>query len=380
MQNIPTTQQLYDSILSNLEAEFSITLNPFGRAFLVALSGVFSGILWLFYIAIGILQANIWVDTCDLVTLIRYGLIILGRNMFQATPAQYTISLVGSVGGVVPATQVWRSDDSSESPGMLYQITGGAYTMPGSSGTVTIQALEGGTDSALNIGDTLTATAPMNNVNQAGAIVTVDVVDPVDAETEALYRQNVIEKVQLVAGSWSAVDYRLLGTGISGVQQTYAYINPSNSNEVDVYLQGEIPGSAIGGTIITAYDTAIELVRPIGTFIIDVLATPINEITITITAGSFTPYTAAQKTIINGALVNFVNSVHPFIAAADNIANRNDVIATFNLNSVITGAVPGFGFSTVTFTVDTITETTYQCGLSGIGNIPFLDPANIFYA
>ena len=371
MTTLPTTQQLYDSILSNLQAEFSISINPFGLAFLKALAIVFSNLLWLYYLAIGILQNNLWLDTCDLLTLIRYGVIILGRNMFQATAAQYSLTITGSIGGIVPATMVFVSNDGSLNPGMLYQIVGGQYTMTGTTSTITVQALAGGLGSQLNIGDTLTASAPMSGVTQNPATVAATITAPIDAETELEYRTAVIEKVQYVPGSWSAVDYRLVGLGISGIKQTYAYIDPANSNEVNVYLEGEISGIPIAGSIITAYATAIDIDRPIGTFIITTQATPINIIAITITMGGFTPFTTTQKTAISNALINFVNSVHPFIPACDNVSGRNDIIATFNLNSIITQTVPGYGYSAVTFTVDGTAEVSYQCGLSGIGNRPY---------
>lgn len=378
MTTIPTISQLYTNILSNLQAEFSVTTNPFGNAFLIALAGVMSGCLWLLWLAVALLQNNLWVDTCDLPTLIRYGVIILGRNMFQAQPGIYTLTVTGTMSAVIPATTVYKSDDDSESPGMLYQITGGAYTMPGTTGTITVKALAGGNASALQVGDTLTATAPIAVVSPdavVGAIVTA----PIDAETEAAYRQAVINKIQLTPGSWSAVDYRLVGDNIDGIYQTYAYIDPANTNVVNVYLQGEIPGTPISGGIIANYAAAIAIDRPIGTFIINTVATPIDAIAIVITAGSFTPFTAAQQLLVKTALINFVNNVHPFIPACDIVIQRNDVIASFNLNVVISQAVPGYGYSGVTFTVNGVGSSNYQCGLGGIGNVPYLSPLAISF-
>lgn len=379
MTTIPTVQQLTNNIISNLTAEFGVTTNPFGYAFIVALAGVVGAAQWLIWLAVAVLQSNLWVDTCDLPTLIRYGIIILGRNMFQAQPGVYTLTVTGTTGAVIPATTVYKSDDNSESPGMLYQITGGAYTMPGTTGTITVTALTGGLSSLLNIGDTLTATAPILNVSST-ATVGAQVTAPIDAETEAAYRQAVINKIQLVPGIWSAVDYRLVGDDIDGLYQTYAYLDPASTNEVNVYLQGETPGTTISGTIITNYETAIGLVRPIGTFIINVMATPIDVFAVNIVAGTFPAFTAAQKSLIVLALQNFINNVHPFIPAADNVAFRNDTIATFNIGSVITGAVPGYGFSTVTFTVNSTTEVFYQCGTSGIGNIPYLAAGSVTFS
>jgi hypothetical protein len=359
MTTIPTISEIFNNILSDLQAEYGITVNPFGNAFLVALAGVLSGLFYLVYLALGDVQKNIWIDTCDYPTLLRFGRIILGRDPFAATAGQYTATITGSTSAVAGATTVYKSDDSSESPGMLFQISG-AYTMPGTTGLITINALAGGLSSRLAIGDTLTATAPLVNIGPTATIAT-EVVIPVDAEDMEDYRTKCIEKVQLVPGSWSATDYRLVGIGISGVEQTYAYAASGDSNVVDVFLQGTIPGTAIGAGIITDYETAIELVRPLGVFRVDVAASTINTIAITITMGSFAPFTAAQKTAISSALVNFINSVHPFIAGAgDSVSLRNDTIATFNLNSAITAAVPGYGYSAVSFTVGGTPTAVWQ--------------------
>ena len=162
----------------------------------------------------------------------------------------------------------------------------------------------------------------------------------------------------------------MVGTEITGVLQTYAYADSGNANEINVFLQGTIPGTPIGGSVITAYQTALELVRPLVVFLVNYAAAPLNAIDVTITMGSFPSFTTDQKALIQTALTNFINSVHPFIASCDSVAKRNDVIATFNLSSIITQAVPGYGFSAVTFKVNTVLETYWQADL---GNIPYFN-------
>lgn len=382
MTTLPTIKQLFDSILNNLEAEFSIAINPFGKAFLVALAGVLSGCLYLYYLTIGDVQKNIWVDTADSVanggTLERFGNIILGRYPFAAQPGTYTVSVTGTAGAVIDGTAVFKSDDSSESPGMLFQIVAGAYTLTGSADVINIVALKGGASSQLAIGDTLTVTSPIINVN-SGVAVTIVVQDPIDAETTEDYRTKIIEKIQLEPGSWSAVDYRLVGTGIAGVGQTYAYAKSGSSAEVNVFLQGTTPvanpGPSVSSTVLTNYQNALELVRPLGVFLVHYASCPINNIDITITRGSFIAFTTAQQALILSALTAFVNSVHPFIASCDNVVNKNDTIALYNLNATIAAAVPGYGFASVAFTVASVSETTWT---ADNGNIPFLN--SITYA
>lgn len=378
MTTLPTVKSLYNNLLSDFQAEFSITINPFGNSFLMALSAVLAGALYLVYLAIGNLQKNIWFDTADAEILPRWGSEILGRYPFTATLGQYTATVTGSTGAVIPGTQVFKSDDTAESPGMLFQISGGPYTMPGTTGTIILNALTGGLASRLAVGDTLTPTSPIINVNST-ATVTIENIVPADAEGLEEYRAKIAEKVGLDAGSWSAIDYRLVGVEIVGLLQVYAYAASGNSNTADVFLQGEIPlaypGPSASATVVTDYETALELVKPITVWQVNYASCPINNIDVTITMGTFTAFTTAQKSLIASSLAAFVNNVHPFIAAADSVASRNDVIATFNLNAAISQAVPGYGFSAVTFTVASTPSSNWMADL---GEIPFLN--SISYA
>lgn len=370
MITIPTIQELNDGILANFEAEFGVTLNPYGRAFLTALAGVMAMCLWLVYLGIGATQKNIWFDTCDYETLIRFGTTILGRFPFAATKGQYTVTVTGSIGGVIPASTVYRADDNSAAGGKLYQVAA-TTTLSATSQDIVINALEGGDASTLQPGDTLTATAPMINVN-AGAVVATEDINPENAEDMELYRAKIGDKVRLTPGSWNAVDYRLVGTEVTGVGGVYAY--GISDTEVDVWIQGTTPvadpGPSASPTVISDYQTALDAVRPMPAFIINVDSCPINDVDITITMGSFPAFTVAQKTLIEQAVTQFVNSVRPFIAVADNVDERNDTIATYNLSAVISQAVPGYGFSSVTFTVAGSPTTLW---VADNGNIAFMN-------
>jgi hypothetical protein len=368
MTTIPTLQELNDGILANFESEFRISTNPFGKAFINCLAGVLGMVIWLVYLGVAATQKNIWVDTCDYETLIRFGVIILGRYPFAATKGQYTITVTGSIGGVIPSSTVYKSDPTSASPGKLYQVAT-SYVLSGTSQNIVVNALEGGDDSTLDVGDTMTSTTPLLNVDVLATVLSEDI-DPENAEDMELYRSKVINKIRLTPGSWNAVDYRLVGVGVTGVGEVYAY--GISATGVNVWIQGTVPianpGPSASPTVISDYTDALNLVRPLPAFTINIASCPINDIAITITMGTFPAFTADQKTIIEAALQQFVNGVRPFIAAADTATDRNDTIAQYNLGTIISQAVPGYGFSSVTFTVGGTPETVWQ---ADNGNIAF---------
>jgi hypothetical protein len=164
------------------------------------------------------------------------------------------------------------------------------------------------------------------------------------------------------------VDYRLVGDTVAGIGQTYAYADSGASGEVNVWLQGVTPvanpGPSVSPTVISNYEAALAPVLPLSVWAANVASSPINDVTVAITMGIFPAFTAAEKILIQNALVDFVNGVQPFIASADDVSLRHDVIATFNLTSIITAAVPGKGFASLVFTVagSPVTEWTADNG------------------
>lgn len=370
MVTIPKLAQLYTRVISAIETEFSDTA---GRV-LKALAAVQASSLKLYYLAIGEIENNIWVDTCDEDTLNRYGLAWLRRLRFPATQGQYDITVTGVNGAIIPASTTWVSDDTSLSPGYVF-VLDNAHTMSGTSNTITVRALTGGVVSKLNAGNTMSLRAPVLNINKV-ATVTAETVAPIDAETVALYRKKIINQIQLVAGSWSAIDYRLVGGEIAGVGNIYAYARSGYSNEANVFIEGvstDSPPYVPSGTVITNVENATELVRPMTVFQVHYLPVTVNQIDVNIAMGSFPSFTSAQQNTISAAIAELINSIRPFIAACDPIASKNDILAIYNLSETISQAVPGYGFSGVTFDVDSITTALYT---SDNGNIPYLQSVN----
>ncbi len=377
MNAIPTLATLNSNIISNLESSLSITINPNGKSFINIFIGVLAGALYILYLFVAQLQKNIWVDTCDYATLIRFGQTILNRVPFPAVAGQYTITVTGTTGATIPSYQTFKSNDSSESPGMIFQIVGGSYVMPGASGTITVIALTGGTISRLAVADTITAISPIINVNSLGTVATESVI-PIDAENYEDYRRKIITRIQTTAGSWNAGDYRINGETVIGVENIYAYTNTGTSNEVDVWVEGTGYGGeprAASPTVVTAVATAINPLYPLGVKLVNYASSANDYVDITITMGGFAAYTAAQKAIIMTALENFVNSIKPFIAACDAIQNKNDTISAYNLYSTISQAVPGYGFSAVTFDINAVPTATY---IADLGHVPYIN--SITYA
>jgi len=368
MRAIPTLESIKEAILTSLKSEFGVNPNPYGESFLEAMATVQAGQLWNIWLETGFTQKNVWYDTADPDQLTRWGFEILARYPFPAGQAKYTATVTGTLGATIAANTTFQADNSATSPGKLFMLTGGDYTLPGTTGTITIQAVEGGTDSTLQVGDTLTCTNPLLNVSTTITVASL-VTAPTDAETLEAYRLAIRNKVQLDPGSWSAADYRLVGLDVAGVGNTYAYAQSGYSNRVAIYIKGTTPGTPASSTVLTNYGTALDLVRPIQVTPV-IAASTIRNVDVTVVMGTFPAFTSAQQSLIEEAIRAFVNSVEPFIAACDAVADRNDRIATYNLSRTVSLTVPGLGFSDVTFEVAGTPTTNWQ---ADNGEIPFLN-------
>ncbi len=109
---IPTTLELYNDIITDLETKFSITIPLIGKNFLRAMAAVQAAKLKLLYLAVGSVQKNIFADTADPAsaggTLERFGIVKLNRLPFAATAGEYTVQLTGTIGATVPALTTFK--------------------------------------------------------------------------------------------------------------------------------------------------------------------------------------------------------------------------------------------------------------------------------
>lgn len=385
---IPTLDELYTAILSNLESQFDATIQPEGKAELRAQAAVQAATLKEQYLTIAQNQKNIWVDTCDEETLIRFGLVKINRQPFAAIAGQYDITVTGTTGTIIPAQVIAKSDDDSLNPGILY-ILDSDYTMPGATGTITVRSLTLGIESKLNIGDTLTFTAPLATINP-GSTVTSEVIQPLAAETLDAYRTIVINAFRLEAQGGAATDYRIWAADVQGVFQVYPYAKSGAPCEINLFIEANPADSIPTGSGIPTQVT-IDEVEAVVNFDPDTSLSqnergrrplqvvvhylPITPLPVVITITGFQGLTPAKQTTLLAAFQDSVSAVRPFVSAADSTDTKNDIIDTNKLNNVIYTAIPGSVYGPVTFTVSGTPYSTYT--FTG-GDIPLLN-ATIIY-
>lgn len=383
---IPTLNELYTDILGQLESELGITIPLFGKNFLRALAVVQAAKLKLIYLAIGNVQKNIFVDTAESEsiggTLERFGRVKLGRSPFGAQAGTYAITVTGDVGAVIKASTTFKSNDNASSPSKIYQLDAD-YTITAGINTINVRALEGGLDSKLSIGDTLTATAPIANVDSL-ATVDSEVIAPLSAESIEDYRAKSIEAYQLEPQGGAATDFRLWSNDAQGVAKVYPYTKQGFAGEIELFVEATIADSSDGkGTPTLAILNDVESVvefdpdttkplnergrRPIGVFNIDFNPVTIKEIDVVISG--FQNLTPEKEATINSAITNFVGGVRPFVDAADILANKNDILSINNLTFVILEAEPSAIWIGLDLKVDSVSFPSWTFESGDIPNL-----------
>ena len=385
--NIPKLKEIYDDIISSLETELNISIPTFGKNFLRAFATVQASKLKLYYLAIANVQKNIFVDTADPEslggTLERFGRVKLGRNPFQAQQGSYECIVVGDVGAIIKANTTFKSNDSSLNPSKLF-VLDSDYTFIAGTNTVILRALESGVGSRLNIGDKLTATSPIANVESI-ATVFIETITPLEAETIDDYRAKSIEAYQLEPQGGAGSDYRLWGKDAQGVKEIYPYARDGYPNEIQIFVEATIVDSIDGkGTpsqiLLDNVESVVEFDpdtsrpldergrRPLAVFNIDFNPILINSIDIQI--ANYIGLTTQIEANITASIAEEIERIRPFIASVDILAAKNDFIDINKIVFQILKVYPGSVFGQIDLRIDSV---LYNSFVFDSGNIPFLN-------
>lgn len=389
MTVIPTYIELYNGILSDLETQMQVSVPIFGKNFLRALAVVQAGKLWLYYKAIANVQKNIFIDTAEPEsiggTLERFGRVKLNREPFSARAGEYIVTVTGSIGAIIPAQSTFKSDDTVINSGKLF-ILDSAFTLVATTDSITIRALEAGNDSKLNIGDTLTATAPIALVD---SIVTVsaETIEPSAEENIEDYRDKALDAYRLEPQGGAATDYRLWSADAQGVKQSYPYAKTGVVNEINLFIEATIADSIDGkGTpsalLLTDVEEVVEFDpdttrptyergrRPLGV-IVNFL--PVTVLNVDVTINGFVGLTVDIQNAIELSLIDEINLVRPFVAACDILDEKNDILDSNKIISIILNTRPGSVFGAITLNVGGVPYNSYTFIN---GNIPYVNSIN----
>lgn len=386
MRNIPTTQEIHEALSNDFKSNFNITDDELKKNF-DALTGVLAAQFRLLYLYLGDIQNNVFPDTADTAenggTLERLGNIYLNRGLNPATVGVFSVSVTGTAGAVIRQGLGFKSNDTSKNPGQTY-ITSTEYTLTGSNDVIQIRSVSGGAQFDLDIGDTLTLQEPVLGVNNTVQVTQVDT-QPIAEEDIDTYRRLIIEAIQLEPQGGARSDYRIWSADAEGVRTVYPYVSDNNAGSVLVYVEAN-PEDSVENNPGVPSDAIIEDVEEVIEQDPDI-SKPLNErgrrpiqatvsvdavtiIPVDVTINGITETSAEIEASVRNSLTAELFTVRPYIAGADLVRDRKDVLTLTSLQSVVLDTLEsGNVFTTMTMDVNGNTTTSFT--FDG-GNIPYL--------
>lgn len=259
----PTTKQISDNIIAQLEAAFGQTVPLFAKAFIRVLSTVLGGVFVLLYKYAGFIFLQMFVQTAsakdttvlgELINPLKFwGRLIGVGEPVAATNAELTIDITVEVqtGSIDSGTQLINTSN-----GVTY-ITAGSVALSAATVSATILAASdqnggggAGIIGNLDPGAIVSFANPLPNVAR-NAVVTAQTVTGADAETTGAYRQRIIDRFQQRPQGGAYSDYRAWGEETAGIINVYPYTSDC-PGQVDLYCEATVASSGDPDGIPTA--------------------------------------------------------------------------------------------------------------------------------
>ena len=390
MQPIPSINEIREQIANDFKTKLNLS-DANLKYVLDAMDSVLAMQFKLIYNYLADIQNNVFPDTADIEenggTLERLGRIYLNRNPRPATPGVFKANVSGVVGSVLRASLTYKSNEDALNAGKLF-ISDEEITLTTSPQEIEIRSLGGGLEFNLNVGDNLTITEPILGVQNTITITEV-VEQPRTSEDIEVYRQNILDSIQLEPQGGSKTDYRLWSADAQGVRKVYPYVKNDNAGEVIIYVEA------------TRNDSIDDLGTPDATLLNEVLEVvtfdpdetkPINErgrspiqaivsteaitlIPVDVTITGLLNTSPSIEASIRSNLEAFLYDIRPYISGADLLRDKSDILYQGRLQSVVTDTLDNDNyFNSLQMFVSGVEVLTSEFNL---GNIPYLRDLNI---
>ena len=244
----PTTKEISDNIIAQLEASLSQTVPLLPKSFLRVLAKVLAAVFILLYKYGGFIFLQMFVSTASdkptvingktITPLTEWGRLIGVGDPVPATNAELLIDIPVEIqtGTLSAGTQLVNSDN-----GVTYlTIAIVSLNAPTVQATVIASAdqTDGGGEGAignLDAGAILSFANPLANVARNTTVVS-QAITGANAEETEIYRQRVKDRFQKRPQGGAYADYELWGEEVAGIVNVYPYTSDC-PGQVDVYVE-----------------------------------------------------------------------------------------------------------------------------------------------
>lgn len=244
----PTTKEINENIIAQLEASLNQTIPLLPKSFLRVLSKALAGVFILLYKYAGFMFLQQFVRTASIDPteingqtvrpLIEWGRLVGVGDPVPATQAELRIDItVNNQGGTLPSNSQLIGADN----GVTY-ITIGSVALSANTVSATIRAVSdqsggGGAGAIGNLdpGATVSFANPLADIERQ-ATVSSQVVTGANAEDPEVYRQRVVDRFQKRPQGGAYADYEQWGEEVAGILNVYPYTSEC-PGQVDLYVE-----------------------------------------------------------------------------------------------------------------------------------------------
>lgn len=381
----PTTKEISDNIIAQLEASLNQSIPLLPKAFLRVLARALAGVFVLLYKYGGFMFLQMFVRTATisettvngriLSPLIEWGRLIGVGDPAPATNAELLIAITveNQTGSLPSGTQLVNADN-----GVTYitisSVLLNSPTVQATVRAVSDQAGGGGVGAIGNLsaGAELSFANPLANVSRT-ALVVSQTVTGADGESTEAYRQRIIDRFQKRPQGGAYSDYEQWGEEPAGILNVYPYTSAC-PGQVDVYVEATEASSGSPDGI----PTPAQLQEVLDSIELDQsgLATRrpanalVNAFPITRTGFDVRVTTlqvndlAAVQQSIETALIEYFRGREPYIIGLS-VPPRKDRITRTAVGGVVEDIVTANGgiFGGVLVTINSVQSDAYTLGI-----------------
>lgn len=376
----PTTQQINDNIIAQLEAALNQSIPLLPKSFLRVLARALSGVFILLYKYAGFIQLQQFVRHASfkettingqrVVPLVEWGRLIgLGA---PATPTaaelDVTVTVEGGGGNATLRSGAQLVDAAS---GITYLVVN-SVALETATVTARVRAATAGSSGNQLVGAVLSFANPLANVAR-DTTVSVVAVTGSDAEGEAAYRQRVIDRFQKRPQGGAYADYEQWAEETPGVINVYPYTSPY-PGQVDLYVEatvassGSVDGIPTSAQLLAVLDSVqrdtngLASRRPIGAL---VNAYPIKRVVFTVEVSTLDVDNISDaRDQITAAITEYFGTRDPYIVGLS-VLPRRDRVTRSALGGVVDDIISARGgvFGGVTLKLDGVAIDLYTLGV-----------------
>jgi uncharacterized phage protein gp47/JayE len=359
---VPTTQQVADTIVAQLEASLSQTLpllpKAFSRVLAKAIAGVYvmlwryAGFIFLQLFVAYASDKETTVGSRTFIPLVEWGRLVGVGDPVAATRAELVIAVdVETQGDTLPA----RSQLLRASTRVIYTTTA-AVELDAPTVQVTIRASSdqegnGGAGAIGNLetGDVVSFVNPLPGVVRDATVVSTSTTGS-DAETSAAYRLRIIRKFRNRPQGGAYADYQQWGEEPAGILNVYPYTGLPG--EMDIYVEATPESSGSSDGIPTSAQlqevedsiildqSGLASRRPAGVETLNVYA--ITRSAFDVVISNLSPDTTETRSGVEDALTEYFLDREPFILGLSALP-RKDRVSHSDVAGIVSSIVAAHG-------------------------------------